>query len=110
MRMIYNYAIREGAASPAMNPFNAIRVRREPSEKERLSKEEIALLEDIRPSLKDLEKLACDMFLFSYYCMGMRFRDIYVFEKSMIGNGTIVYTINKKRKRHYLQLNRKRQG
>src|SRR3546814_623629 len=109
MRMIYNYAIREGASSPAMNPFNAIRVRREPSAMERLSKEEIALLADLRPSLKDMDKLACDMFLFSYYCMGMRFRDIYAFEKSMIGNGTIVYTMNKNRKRVYIPIHSKLQ-
>lgn len=64
--------------------------------KEKLTLDEIKELEKVR--LEGLNDIARDMFLFSFYCHGMRFQNVAMFEKSMIKNGLIRYRMNKGKK------------
>lgn len=68
----------------------------DPVNREKLSLEEIKALEGA--VLTGLNDVARDMFLFAYYCHGMRFQNVAMFEKSMIKNGVIRYRMNKGKK------------
>lgn len=68
----------------------------DPVNREKLTLEEIKALEKVK--LTGLNDIARDMFLFAYYCHGMRFQNVAMFEKGMIKNGVIRYQMNKGKK------------
>lgn len=68
----------------------------EPPVKEKLTLGEIKELE--KANLSGLNDIARDMFLFAFYCQGMRFQNVAMFQKGMIKNGMIKYRMNKGKK------------
>lgn len=89
----YNNAIDEGKAQ-APNPFKKYKIKTTPVKKEKLTAEEIGRIESL-----DLDRgpvrLARDLFLFSYYCKGLRFENCISMPKSAINGERLVYKINK---------------
>jgi integrase/recombinase XerD len=67
-----------------------------PVHREKLSFEEIKLLENIK--LKGMADIARDMFLFSFYAHGMRFESVATLSISDIRNSHICYRMNKGKK------------
>ncbi len=71
-------------------------IRKVPVQKVKLTLAEIKLLE-ITP-LYNLEAVARDMFLFSYYTQGMRFQSVALFKRDYIKEHYIIYQMNKGKK------------
>ena len=67
-----------------------------PINREKLTLEEIKLLENT--TLYNLDAVARDMFLFSFYTHGMRFQSVAMFTTDMINKGVIRYRMNKGKK------------
>lgn len=72
MRQLFTNAVDEGIYI-GPNPFKSFKVKKVPVKKEKLTVEEIAEMEKL--SLKGPVALARDIFLFSYYCKGIRFEN-----------------------------------
>jgi integrase len=89
----YGNAIDEGKAQ-SPNPFKKYKIKTTPVKKEKLSEEAIKAMEEL-PLKEGYLKLCRDLFLFSYYCKGLRFENCISMPKSAIINGRLVYTINK---------------
>ena len=67
-----------------------------PVKKEKLTVEEIILLENV--NLYNLDAVARDMFLFSFYTHGMRFQSVATLKKDFIKENEILYRMNKNNK------------
>lgn len=77
----------------------------EDTNREKLTAEEIKLLETVK--LTGLPDVARDMFLFSFYTHGMRFQNVALFEEKMIKNGIIKYRMNKGKKIREIEVHKK---
>jgi site-specific recombinase XerD len=89
----FTNAIDEGKAQPP-NPFKKYKIKTTPVKKEKLSAEQIKAIEDL-PLKKGYLKLCRDLFLFSYYCKGLRFENCISMPKTALNKGRLIYTINK---------------
>lgn len=67
-----------------------------PINKEKLTAEEIKVLESVR--LYNLEDVARDIFLFSFYTFGMRVASVLTFRREYIKKNKITYQMNKGKK------------
>lgn len=76
IRSILYKAIREGYASQAENPFFQFKIRRERADRTKLSPKQILALEALDLSEGSLLWHVRNYFLFSFYCAGVRFRDL----------------------------------
>lgn len=78
------------------NPFQALATRRSlPAVKDVLTKEEIKSIESVSLD-KENERNARDVFLFSYYCSGMRGGDVLTLRwKHLVGDDRIQYRMRK---------------
>jgi integrase len=86
LRAIINSAIKEGRVQERFYPFKNFKIKQESTRKRALSFEEIVKIEDYTPENEQLD-WAKDLFLFSYYCMGMSFVDMaYLTKDDIIGN------------------------
>jgi integrase len=61
--------------------------------KQKLTAEDVATMETT--TFYGMTEVARDMFLFAYYCHGMRFENVATFQESFIKNGVIRYQMNK---------------
>ena len=95
LRAIYNYAIKDKVAQPALYPFRDLRMKSETTSKRALTKEDIINLRtlDIAPG-SDLDK-ARDYFLFSFNLRGMSLVDMAFLKHSNIVNGRLQYARQK---------------
>ncbi|NAS30396.1 tyrosine-type recombinase/integrase [Flavobacteriaceae bacterium R38] len=95
---VLNKAVKAGLIKE--NPIRGFEIKTENTQKESLSHEEIKQLIDleIAPRFKGMIK-ARDLFLFSFYCAGMRFSDVCRLKWGNIGENEIVYTMRKSRAR-----------
>jgi integrase/recombinase XerD len=89
----YTNAVSEGKAREP-NPFKEYSIKTTPTKKEKITLEELKAIENL-PLKPGLVKLARDLFLFSYYCKGLRFENCICIPKSALINGRVHYTINK---------------
>jgi len=89
------------------NPFAeyAKSIRPQPAQREKLTLDEIKLLETAE--LDGLVAVARDMFLFAFYCHGMRFESVALLENKNIGKGHIEYRMNKGKKIRQIELHPK---
>ena len=73
-----------------------------------LNQDEIVLIENLE-LLPPIMELAKDMFLFSFYCWGMRFRDVALLKKENVKGNMLTYTTSKSgfSKRLTIQMNDK---
>lgn len=76
------------------NPFDEYTIKTTPVKKEKLTIDQFKAIEDL-PLQKSYLKLCRDVFLFSYYCKGLRFENCIAMPKAAIINGRLHYTINK---------------
>src|SRR5699024_1793105 len=104
VRDIFNYAAKNGAIAPNPDLFKQIKIKATPKEKEKLSLEEINKMYENRNKFTNNEKLACDMFLFSFFTFGMRFKNIYLFKKHLIQGDRIAYAMTKNNKNIYIRI------
>jgi site-specific recombinase XerD len=84
------------------------KLKADPINREKLTLDEIKLMESTR--LYGLDDIARDMFLFSFYCHGMRFQNVAMFERTMIKNGVIRYRMNKGKKVREIEIHSKLQA
>jgi len=92
LSQIYGQALRAGKADPP-NPFDSVKVKKEPVRKEKLTTEEISAIEKIE-AFNDVA-IARDMFLFAYYCKGIRFENCLLMQRDDIKDGRIIVRANK---------------
>jgi site-specific recombinase XerD len=79
-----------------------------PVDRAKLTLKEIKAMESA--TLYGLDDIARDIFLFSFYCHGMRFQNVVMFEKKMIKNGVLRYRMNKGQSIREIQVHAKLQG
>jgi len=91
--------------SEAKNPFRAVKIKPVPSSKERLTPEELAQIEAVK--LTGLAGLAKDMFLFAFYCQGMRFQNVALMPQGVFKKDKLNYQMNKGKKFRELDLHPK---
>lgn len=72
------------------------RIKPQPVQREKLTMEHIRMLNAV--PLEGLYDIARNMFLFSFYCHGMRFENVATFTKDSIQDGVIRYRMNKGKK------------
>lgn len=71
------------------NPFINVKVQSTKASRDKLSAEEVRQIEALDPSL------ARDMWLFSFYCAGIRFGDMCMLRRSDIKSGVLRYAMGK---------------
>ena len=94
IRAILYSAIEEGLYPQELNPFFKLKLRQPKVTKSKLSPEEIKAFSD-QSTESDFQELAKDLFLFSFFAQGMRFRDVAMLRNRNVANGTIRYEMNK---------------
>lgn len=92
LRQLFTNAVNEGVYVGA-NPFISFKVKTVPVRKEKLTTGEIKAMEDV--NLKGAVDLARDIFLFSYYCKGIRFENVALLQRKDIRDGRIYVRTNK---------------
>lgn len=103
---LFDSAIKERKTN-AENVFERFNAPKKPVHKEKLTKEEIAAIEQLQLSKGSLDDTR-NLFLFSYYCKGMRFEDcIRVKRSDIVKNRIIFREIRKGKSRITVQVHEK---
>ena len=83
IRSVYNKGVAEGLAEPADNPFLRFRPAPvPPKRKEKLTDAEMRRIEEVELKAGSAAAHARDAFVFSFYCAGMRFKDVCLLRRS----------------------------
>jgi integrase len=104
LRAIYYKGIENGYIDPGKNPFFTFKLKQSRPNKDRLSQEEIAKIEALVYPIDSLLWNVHNVFLFSFYCAGIRISDILQLKWDNIQNGRLVYTMYKTNKPHSVKL------
>lgn len=104
IKRVFNVAINEEKIAADMYPFRIYKIPSEPVTKSKLTQNEIKAIEelDLKPGTRVFD--AKNIFLFAYYCRGMRFGDAVTLKWSSIKDGYLDYDMRKTGKRIYLKL------
>lgn len=106
LRQFFNAAKKEGKTTE-INPFEKFKISKKPVHKEKLTKKEIEALEQAELPV-GLMQNSRNLFLFSYYCKGMRFEDcIRIKHSDVVGDRIIFREIRKGHKRITVQVHSK---
>jgi len=97
IKAIINRAIREKRFE-GPNPASGIRVKVEQAEKVRLTKDEIKRLSQVVTPPGTLVHDTQKMFMLSFWCGGIRFRDVVLLKWESVVEDRLVYRANKTRK------------
>jgi integrase len=89
----YSQAVTDGKATDP-NPFKQYKIKRKPVQKEKLTPEEIKAIEDLQLNPGPVNN-ARNLFLFSYYCKGVRFADCITCGRDHVVNGRIIFETGK---------------
>lgn len=92
----YGNALDEGLVT-GKNPFKGYKIQSVPVKKEKLTKAEMEALESL-PLKSGAVKLARDLFLFSFYCKGIRFETVITMQNSAVDDNRIHFQTNKGKK------------
>lgn len=108
IRTLFNRAIKEGIAEQKLYPFgkDKIKIKFPESEKIGLTIEEVKKIENLE-DLSLQENHARNVWLFSFYCAGMRVGDVLKIKWSDIIDNRLHYQMNKNSKRLSIPLNEK---
>lgn len=108
IRTLYNIAIKEGVVERKLYPFgkDKVKIKFPESEKIGLTKEEVQKIEELE-NLSQQENHARDIWLFSFYCAGMRVGDVIKIKWSDIYDNRLHYKMNKNSKRLSIPLHKK---
>ena len=94
IRAMYNRAVKEGKALEEDNPFKKYSIKASDSHKEALTLHDLYQLEIVLLGPEGW-CFARDLFMFSFYCMGMNFMDMALLKMKDIGNKHITYKRSK---------------
>ena len=94
IRAILYAAIGEDLYPQERNPFFKLTLKQPKVSKTKLSSKEIKAFAKEEPRT-DFQELAKDLFLFSFFVQGMRFRDVAMLRYSNITDSHIIYEMNK---------------
>jgi len=99
LRVIYNLAIEEKIVKPEYYPFNTFKVSKlsQKTAKRSIAKDEIISVLNYQGKTS-YEKLAIDLFTFSYLTAGINFTDIARLTNNNLMDGRLVYTRKKTKK------------
>lgn len=105
LQAIYNRAISDRLIKPKVNPFKNVGLNtiKNKTTHRALSADEIELLKNYAPETAK-ERLALDIWLFSYYNRGINIKDIAYLTKESIKGNTITYARSKTHKNFIQQL------
>ncbi|RZT91325.1 site-specific recombinase XerD [Ancylomarina subtilis] len=104
IRAIYNRAIKEGFAKRENYPFLHYKVKSEKTQKRALTKEQIIQIRDLDLSSDPGKEQARDLFIFSFYCMGISFVDIAHLKVLNVFNERINYSRQKTSQKYTIAL------
>lgn len=90
LRMVWNYALREGLIEKQLSPFYNICTQVVKTRKRAVDEETIKRLEALSPEDEGMD-FARDLFLFCYYARGMAFIDLAFLTQENIKGNTLVY-------------------
>jgi integrase len=102
LRRTINRGIEEGLLF--VQPFPKLKMRKEETEKRRLSIEQIESLQRYAPAANTPRYIAKNMFLLSFFIGGSRFEDTLLLEWHHIQGGDIHFTMGKTGKHYHLRL------
>jgi integrase/recombinase XerD len=86
-------AIKEGMA-PGPNHFREYKIQEKPVKKEKLTEAEVRAMEELKLKPGPVND-ARNLWLFSYYCKGVRFETCITCQRNAIQNGRIMFQMNK---------------
>jgi site-specific recombinase XerD len=104
IRKVYNDAIREGLVSRDLYPFRDYTMPSNPVAKAKLSTDEIKKIEKVTTKKGTRLWDSQNIFLFAYYCRGMRFGDVMNLKWKKIKDGRLTYITLKNGKRISMKL------
>lgn len=104
IKVIVNELVRSGAIKYHKNPFLHYKIQFKRTEKKRISIDDIFILENADLSAHPNVELARDMYVFSFYCAGIRFGDLCRVKKDMVKGGYLCYTMHKSNNRRRIKL------
>jgi integrase len=107
LRAIYYKGIENGYIDPGKNPFFTFKLKQSRPNKDRLNQEEITTIEGLVYPNDSLLWNVHNVFLFSFYCAGIRISDILQLKWSNVQDGRLVYTMYKTNKAHSVKLKEK---
>lgn len=94
LRTLYNRAVEKGLTTDE-KPFRKVFLSTTPTEKRSISTQEIQKLQQLQLRKGSFAEKARDIFLFSFYALGMPFVDATHLRKEQIRNGIITYSRHK---------------
>jgi integrase/recombinase XerD len=97
LRAVINRAIREKRFE-GTNPLLGYRTKEDPVMKDRLSKEELRKLSEYEAVPGSVMYHAQKMYMFSFWCAGMRFRDVVQLKWDNVVEGRLIYMASKTKK------------
>ncbi|MFH5885323.1 tyrosine-type recombinase/integrase [Halalkalibaculum sp. DA3122] len=106
VRKIFNNAIQEGVIPRDMYPFRFYTMPSNPVVKTKLSEEEIKALKSVETQKGTRLLDTKNIFLFAYYCWGIRIRDACLLRWENIKDGRLIYIMSKTGKRMSIKLPR----
>ncbi len=97
LRSIYNKAIKEGITQQSSYPFKDYKISKldTRTKKRALNKEHIRLIKNLKLEPYSKTWNAQNIFMFSYYCRGINFRDIAFLKWENIINDRLIYSRKK---------------
>jgi len=104
LRAIYNRAIKEKLAKKDSYPFDDYKIQSVKTQKRALKKEDIIVIRDLDLVGKIAVERARDLFMFSFYCMGMSFIDVAYLKAEDIRDGRLYYARKKTSQQYNCEL------
>lgn len=106
IRSLFNRAIKEEVCNPSVYPFKVYKISRLKNETSKLaiSKEDILKINQYIPTPNTKEAMSRDIFMFSFYTMGMNYCDIAKLKHDNIYDGRINYIRSKTGKRFSIKI------
>lgn len=104
IRKLFNDAIRENITTKDLYPFDRYTMPSKKVYKTKLSEEEIELFASVETKKGTRLFDAQQMFLFAFYCWGMRFRDVLKLRWNNIEDDRLIYITSKSTKQISLKL------
>jgi site-specific recombinase XerD len=95
LQRIFSGAARERVIRSDDNPFTRIRLSKERVERQKLSLEELKLLIDVEVPADSGQWHAKNIWLFSFFCGGVRFTDLCLLRWKHVQGGRIAYKMSK---------------
>jgi len=100
IRAIYNRAIKENVAKQEWYPFNLYTIKKTKTAKRAIKKEDILKIKNFKPDPGSYFFEARNLFLFSFYLIGLNYTDMAYLTPANIVNGRLEY-YRKKTKKFY---------